>query len=146
MWNKIQQALLSTSSINPDEYSAKTSPNRLHSFGYAVAGWVYMLKHQKNIRIIMVASILVLLFCLWLEISRIELAIIIVTITMVWLAEFINAAIEAAINLSTSQYHPMAQVGKDVAAGATLLCAIASILIGILVLLPSLLSRLHTIF
>ena len=57
------------------------------------------------------------------------------------MAEFINAAIEATINLSSQEIHPMAKVGKDVAAAAVLLGAIASILIGLLILGPPFLAK-----
>ena len=68
-------------------------------------------------------------------------AMIIFAITIVWMAEFVNAAVEAAVNLATTEYHPMAKVGKDVAAAAVLLGVVSSILIGLLVLGPPLLAK-----
>lgn len=135
-------ALTGTMKINPDAYSMLTSKNRVVSFSYALAGWLYMLRWQKNTRLQAVASILVLLLALWLQISPVEMAILILTITMVWMAEFINAAVEAAVNLSTQTYHPMAKVAKDVAAAAVLLGVVASILVGLLLLGPPLFARL----
>ena len=79
---------------------------------------------------------------LWLQVDALGLAVLILAITVVWMAEFVNAAVEAAINLSTSEFHPMAKVGKDVASAAVLLGVVASILIGILVLGPPLLHKL----
>jgi diacylglycerol kinase len=81
-----------------------------------------------------VASIGVMILAVWLGISRIELAILILTITMVWLAEFVNAGIEAAVDLASPDIHPMAKVGKDVASAAVLLGVAASILIGLLLM------------
>jgi len=135
-------ALTGTMHIDPDAFSPITSPNRIASLGYAVAGWLYMLRRQKNTRIQAVASVLALVLALWLQIEPVSLAILILTITIVWMAEFINAAVEAAINLSTSERHPMAQVGKDVASAAVLLGVVASILIGLLVLGPPLMLKL----
>jgi len=119
------------------------SPNRVKSLGYAIAGWLYMLRHQKNTRIQAVASIGIMGFAVWLGVGALELAILILTITIVWMAEFINAAVEAAVNLSTTDYHPMAKVAKDVASAAVLLGVFASILIGILILGPPLLEKLN---
>ncbi|MFN8564628.1 MAG: diacylglycerol kinase family protein [Anaerolineae bacterium] len=79
---------------------------------------------------------------MWLGIDAIGLAVLILAITIVWMAEFVNAAVEAAINLSTSDLHPMARVGKDVASAAVLLGVVASVLIGILILGPPLVHRL----
>lgn len=134
--------LTSTMRIDPNQYSEITSPNRVKSLGYALAGWLYMLRHQKNTRIMSVASILILGLALWLQIEPLGWALLIVTITIVWMAEFLNAAVEAVVNLSSPQYHPMAKVSKDVASAAVLLGVVASILVGLLVLGPPLVARL----
>lgn len=135
------RSVTGTMSIDPDAYSPITSANRVDSLGYAVAGWLYMLRRQKNTRIQAVASIVVIALALWLEIDFTSMALLIVVITIVWMAEFLNAAVEAAINLTTSERHPMAQVGKDVASAAVLLGVVASVLVGLLVLGPPLLVR-----
>lgn len=139
---KVVDALTSTARINPDDYSLGSSPNRVESLGYALAGWLYMLRHQKNTRIMSVFSIGVMLVSLWLELNLLSWAVVILTITGVWLAEFLNAAVEAVVNLASPDYHPMAKVAKDVAAASVLLAAIAAALVGFLVLGPPLLLRL----
>lgn len=135
-------ALTSTARIDPDDYSPITSRNRVVSLGYALAGWLYMLRWQKNTRLQSVASIAVLGIALWLQVTFAEMAILILTITIVWMAEFINAAVEATINLTTSDIHPMAKVAKDVASAAVLLGVVAAILIGLLILGPPLFTKL----
>ncbi len=140
--DRLIEALTGTARIDPDEYSPITSTNRLNSFGYALAGWLYMLRRQKNTRIQALASLLVAAVALWLQLDAVSWAVLILSVTMVWMAEFLNAAVEAAINLSTSEYHPMAKVGKDVASAAVLLGATAAVLIGLLVMGPPLLLKL----
>lgn len=140
--NQVIEALTSTAKIDPDEFSPITSTNRLNSLSYALAGWLYMLVRQKNTRIQAVFSVGVMIFALWLGLDPISWAILILTITIVWMAEFLNAAVEAAINLASAELHPMAKVGKDVASAAVLLGAVASILIGLLILGPPLISKL----
>lgn len=139
---KIIDALTGTARIDPDQYSPITSSNRAVSLGYALAGWLYMLRWQKNTRIQAVASIIVMGLAVWLQIDFTGLAIIILAITMVWMAEFINAAVEAAVNLASPDIHPMAKVGKDVASAAVLLGVVASVIIGLLILGPPLLAKL----
>ena len=139
---QIIEALTGTMKIDPDQYSPITSTSRTASLSYALAGWLYMLRRQKNTRIQAVASILIMIVALWLQISMLELAIIILTITIVWMAEFINAAVEAAINIAAPDIHPMAKVGKDVASAAVLLGVVASVLIGLLILGPPLIQKL----
>ncbi len=139
---KIIEALTGTARIDPDEYSPITSSNRVVSLGYALAGWLYMLRRQKNTRIQAVASVIIMGMALWLQIHFTEMAIIILAITMVWMAEFINAAVEAAVNLAAPELHPMAKIAKDVASAAVLLGVVASVIIGLLILGPPLLAKL----
>ena len=139
---RLIEALTGTARIDPDDYSPITSTNRLNSFGYALAGWLYMLRRQKNTRIQAMATLVVAVIALWLRLDVVSWAVLILSITMVWMAEFLNAAVEAAINLSTSEYHPMAKVGKDVASAAVLLGVAAAVLIGLLVMGPPLLLKL----
>lgn len=142
MLKKWLENLTSTARINPEKYAAQISPNRFMSLGYALAGWLYMLRWQKNTRLMSLASIIIFALAFWLGISRVEWAIIILTVTMVWLAEFLNAGIEAAVDLASPEIHPMAQVGKDVASAAVLLGVVASILVGLLIFGPPLLIKL----
>ncbi|MEP7286157.1 MAG: diacylglycerol kinase family protein [Chloroflexota bacterium] len=137
------QATLST---NPDLYSPITSQSRIASLRYALAGWLYMLRYQKNVRIQAVATVLVFAVGLWLGLQPLEWAILILTILANWMAEFMNAAIEAVVNLASQDIHPMARVSKDVAAAAALIAAVASLIIGVLVLGPPLLEKIGPIF
>ncbi len=130
-----------TLSANPDTFSPITSKSRMASFRYALAGWLYMLRYQKNIRIQATATILVFVVGLWLGLPPVEWAILILTITMNWMAEFLNAAIEAVVNLASPGIHPMARVAKDVGAAASLLAAVAAVIIGALIMGPPFLVR-----
>jgi len=134
--------LMSTARINPEHYEATISPNRLASLGYALRGWLYMLRWQKNTRIMSVASVLAMIVALWLELPLVQLALIVITITIIWLAEFVNAGIEAAIDVASPEIHPMAQVGKDVASAAVLLAVVSAVVVGVLLFGPPLVVRL----
>jgi len=115
---------------------------RIHSFRYAFAGWWYVLRTQRNAWVHAVASTLVILLAFWLGLSLQEWAVLILTIAMVWTAEFINTALEAIVDLASPQHHPLAKVGKDVGAAAVLIAAMASVLVGLLILGPPLWARL----
>jgi diacylglycerol kinase len=83
---------------------------------------------------------------LWLGISPGNWAVIILTIAMVFTAEFINTAIEALVDLAMPMHHPLAKVGKDVGAGAVLVAALAGVVVGLLILGPPLWTRLLDLF
>ena len=66
---------------------------------------------------------------------------LILTIAMVFTAEFINTSIEAVVDLASPVHHPLAKVGKDVGAAAVLIAALAAVLVGLLILGPPLWTR-----
>jgi len=118
--------------------------SRARSFRHAFSGWVYALRTQPNAWIHTAFSLAVLIVCAWLRLPPRDFAIIIVTIALVWAAELINTAIEAAIDLASPNPHPIAKAGKDAAAGAVLVTAIGAVLIGLLILGPPLWDKLQS--
>ena len=120
--------------------------SRIASFGHAFRGWAYVLKTQQNAWIHSAVSIVVFVLGLWLGLPPRDWAVLILTIAMVFTAEFINTAIEAVVDLASPSHHPLAKVGKDVGAAAVLVAALSAILIGLLILGPPLLARLLLIF
>ena len=137
-WRQIR----STADVDPDHFSPITSPDRLRSLGYALSGCLYMLRRQKNTRIQLVATAAVVAAGLWLRIGTEDWAILALATGGVWVAEFTNAAIEATVNLTVGDFHPMAKVAKDVAAAAVLITAVVALLVGALILGPPAAARL----
>ncbi len=115
---------------------------RALSFHYAVEGWWYVLRTQRNAWIHAVVSFVVFALGFWLHLSRLEWAIIIVTTMGVWMAEFVNTALEAVVDMVMPEYHLLAKTAKDVAAAAVLVGAIGAALVGFLILGPPLWQRL----
>lgn len=105
----------------------------IDSFNYAIEGIIYSVRTQRNMKIHMVIAILVLLACFFFDVTKVELIIVTITITMVIVAEMINTAVEAAIDATTNYYHPLAKIAKNVAAGGVLITALNAVLVGYLV-------------
>jgi diacylglycerol kinase (ATP) len=118
---------------------------RARSFRYAFSGWWYVIRTQRNAWIHALVSIAVLIVGIWLRISAHDWAVIVLAIAMVWTAEFVNTALEAVVDLASPQQHFLARVGKDVGAAAVLIAAVASFIIGLLILGPPLFQRLQGI-
>jgi diacylglycerol kinase len=116
--------------------------SRLHSFRFAFAGWWFVIRTQRNAWIHTLISFLVILLAIWLRLSAQNWAILIITIALVWTSEFINTAIEAVVDLSTPNHHPLAKIGKDVGAAAVLISALTAIVVGLLILGPPLFEKL----
>jgi diacylglycerol kinase (ATP) len=120
--------------------------SRITAFGHAFRGWWYVLKTQQNAWIHSLFATVVILVGLWVGLKPFDWAVIVLTIAMVFTAEFINTAIEAVVDLASPVHHPLAKVGKDVGAGAVLVSALAGIVIGLLIIGPPLWARLITLF
>jgi len=112
-------------------------------FGYAFSGLWYAIRTQRNVRVHLLIAILVIVLGIVLHISAVEFALIFVAITAVFIAEMFNTVFELCVDLASPEYHPLAKIAKDVAAGAVLLNAILSVVIGLFVFGPHLLALLR---
>mgnify|MGYP000871081505 CR=1 FL=1 len=94
----------------------------------------------------MIATILAIGLGFWLNISLVEWAILSITITGVWAAESFNTAIEAAVDLSSPQLHPLAKIAKDAAAAGVLFTAIGAVAVGLALFGPPFIEKIAKIF
>lgn len=103
------------------------------SFNAAIEGIIYTIKTQKNMRLHFLAAILIILISIFLQLEKIELLVVCMAVTLVLICEMFNTAIEKIIDLITSDFHPLARIIKDVAAGCVLISAIFAVIVGYLV-------------
>lgn len=106
----------------------------LHSFNHAFQGLVYAVRHQRNMRIHVVVAFLVLVGSVLLNVSRLELIAIFIAIAFVLIAEMVNSAVEAVVDIATDEVDPRAKIAKDMAAGAVLVAAITALVVAYFVL------------
>lgn len=110
------------------------SKNLTESINHGVDGIIYAVRTERNLKIQFVVAVMVLTICLWLNLEAIDLILVFIAITFVIMAEMINTAIEAMVNLLTLSHHPLARVAKDVSAGAVIVACVNSMIIGYLVI------------
>ena len=124
----------------------KVAPNLLISFQYAATGIKYAFITQRNFKIQVCAGTLAIILSLFLQISSVETALIIIMSSLVLVLELLNTALESIVDLTVKQsYHELAKIAKDCAAGAVLVAAITSLAVGILILFPPLLEFIKTL-
>jgi diacylglycerol kinase (ATP) len=111
----------------------RPTPSILESFNYAFEGIVHVLRTQRNMRIHFLAAIAVLLAALFFDVSRLELIALLLAIAFVLFAEMVNTAIEAAVDVASTSFDPMAKLAKDVGAGAVLIASVTAVAVGYLV-------------
>lgn len=112
----------------------------VESFGYAFAGLAYCFRTQRNFRLHIAIAFLAILMGMFLGLSTLEWAVIALLIVLVLAAEMVNTMVESLVDLVTVEYHPLAKVAKDVAAGVVLLTAIGAVVVGLLIFGPKLLA------
>lgn len=110
------------------------------SFCHAVDGMIYCLKYEHNMVIIITAAVIVTICGFIFKISEAEWLFIITMFGTISASEYMNSAIEAAIDLETSEILPLAKVSKDVASSATLILCITSVVGGLIIFLPKFLE------
>jgi diacylglycerol kinase len=116
-------------------------PNRGNlamSFYHALEGICCVVSEERNVRIHLVITAVVIALGMWLNLTTIEWALIVVAIALVLVGEMLNTVVERVIDLITPKEHPLAKCSKDVAAGAILVASIAAAIIGLLILGPPL--------
>ena len=112
--------------------------NFWQSLAFAFAGVRHALNSQRNLRIHVAIAAAVVIAGFVLRINRQEWAIVVTLIALVIGLELLNTAIEALVDLASPEPHPLAKVAKDTAAGAILVAAAGSAIVGLIIFLPRL--------
>ena len=118
---------------------ADATPHRgttslLQSFNYAFEGVIYTLRTQRNMRIHFAVAVVVLVLAFAYDVTKLELIALLLAIAFVLVTEMINTAVEAATDVATTSFNPLAKLAKDIAAGAVLVSSVTALAIGYLVL------------
>ena len=112
----------------------------LSSFNYALQGIAHAIRTQANLQLHAAISVGVIIAGFLLQVSLIEWIDLVLAMMIVLSAELFNTSIENAMDRVSTEQHPLAKVAKDTAAGAVLIAAIGSVVIGILIFGPKLLA------
>lgn len=115
---------------------------RINSFRFAFQGWQHLIQTQRNAWIHGLATVCAIGLGILLPLNRSEWGLMVVAITLVWMAEAINTAIEAVVDLVAPDFEELAKVAKDCGAGAVLIAAISAAILGFLIFLPHLIDLL----
>ena len=106
------------------------------SFKYAFEGILFSIKHNRNLRIHIVAAFLVILASLFFRVNAFEMGILGVMIVLVICLEMMNTAIEEMVDLIIQEHRQQAKIAKDVSAGMVLVVSAGSVIVGVLIFTP----------
>ncbi len=112
----------------------------IRSFGYAIQGIKATWSSEQNFRIHVFTGIIIFLLALFFSVSTFEWIVLIILVFSMLSLEIMNTAIEKAVDLTVTEFHPLAKAAKDLSAGAVLIFAICTIIIGGIIFLPKMLK------
>jgi diacylglycerol kinase (ATP) len=114
---------------------------RMNSFQYALSGWRLLFKSEHNSWLHFAATIIVIISAFLFRVTANEAGLLTVAIGIVWIAELFNTCIEKMMDFISKEVHPAIKLIKDVSAGAVLMAALTSVIIGCFVFIPKILTR-----
>ena len=115
--------------MNPNQEYKKL----INSFKYALEGFISSFKTERNMKIHILATILVIAFGLYFKLNLVEWCFIIFAIALVIGAELFNTAIETIVDMISPEKNPKAKLAKDISAAAVLCFAIGAAVVGIII-------------
>jgi diacylglycerol kinase (ATP) len=118
------------------------SVNLFSAFRHAFSGWRYAVRTQRNARIHLIATVLVIAVSWRLGLTGEQWCLIVFAIAIVWIAELANTALESLVDLVSPEYHALAKIAKDVKAASVIIAVLAAVIVGGIILLPPLLRAL----
>ncbi|USK58841.1 diacylglycerol kinase family protein [Peribacillus asahii] len=122
------------------DYREKRKYPFVKSFYFALRGIWEGVKTERNIRIHSMMTVVVILLGAYVSLNWIEWLFVLIAVTGTIALELVNSALERVVDLVTEEYHPLARQAKDMAAAAVLLYAVFSVIVGIVIFLPKLIS------
>lgn len=106
----------------------------------AIEGIIYSVKTQRHMRYHLFAALVALLISLVVNITRIEFILLSMAIILVLVTEMLNTALELTIDMISEEFHPLAKIAKDIAAGVVLVASIGALILAYLILYPALID------
>lgn len=114
----------------------------LKSFRYAFEGVAHAIRTQRNMKVHLACALLAILAAVVLGFEAWRWAVLILIIGAVLSAELFNTALESIVDLASPEYHSLAKIAKDCAAGAVLIQALAAVLLAVVLYLPKIMALL----
>ena len=127
-----------TMSKNTKPFSIK---ERIRSFGFAFKGFAHLFKTEHNAWIHLFVTLLVILFGVWLAISKFEWLLIVLCIGFVFTSEIFNTAIEHLGDAISEEQNELIGKAKDLAAAGVLFSTFVAVFIGLVIFIPHLMTK-----
>jgi diacylglycerol kinase (ATP) len=118
----------------------KTGPfsfrKRAGSFRFAFNGVKLFFREEHNARIHLVATVAVFTGAWWLQLTSVEITLLLIVTGFVWVAEIFNTAIENIMDFISAERRPEIKLIKDLSSAAVLVAAFTAVITGLIIFIP----------
>lgn len=115
-------------------------------FNVAFEGIFETIRTERHMKFHCFCTIIIFILSLFLDIGKYEALAIILSVSLIWIAELFNTAIESCVDMITEKYHPLAKRAKDIAAGAVLVAALNALFVGYIVFEKKIVMNMREVF
>lgn len=115
-------------------------------FNVAFEGIFETIRTERHMKFHCFCTIIIFILSLFLDIGKYEALAIVISVSLIWMAELINKAIESCVDMVTEKYHPLAKRAKDIAAGAVLITALNALFVGYVVFEKKIILNMRGVF
>lgn len=119
-----------------DKVKAKKNDNVIQSFKIGIIGIFDTIRKERNIKIGLFITLVLVIISIFLKLSTIEWIVVILTSGLVITLEFINTALEYTVDMAMPNIHPLAKLSKDTMAGAAVFMVLVAFIIGLIIYIP----------
>lgn len=123
-----------------EKSSIMKTKKMINSFKNAFNGMIVSFKQERNMKIHISIMFLVILLGIIFKIKMVEWIICIICFALVIGGELFNTAIEITVDIAMPNFNEKAKKAKDISAGAVLVLAIASAIIGFIIFVPKIIG------
>ena len=105
------------------------------SLAYALKGVKHIFKNERNFRLHIFSTVVVLFLAFYFKCDLLEIALLVIVISIVLVSEMINSAIEHTWDKLEPNHHPVVGMIKDMMAGAVMVAATSAFVVGLIIII-----------
>lgn len=113
-----------------------------NSFGYSAEGLKYAYKYEQSMSIHLTITALVIILGIWVQLSMMEWLLCFILMGLVMATELVNTSLEAVVDLTCPERHPLAKIAKDTASAAVFIFSSVAFISGLIIFVPKLIGML----
>ncbi len=121
----------------------KKTKKLINSFKYAFQGIITSFKAERNMKIHILVMVLIIIAGIVFKVSSLDWIILVIMFALVISAELFNTTIETVVDMITTEKNEKAKIAKDISAGAVLVLAIGSVIVGLIIFVPKIMELIN---